>query len=155
MTTEIAQFMRKLEHLWDEHLEALITRGDVEAAMSSMTAAPSVRHFPTSTGAEGREALAAFYRDTFLPHLPSELQWTRRSRTVDRFRLVDELTVSFLHDSELPWLIPGIPPTGRRASVTAIVIVEFHRGAIASQRTFWDSASLASQLGVTLDLATR
>jgi hypothetical protein len=36
--------------------------------------------------------------------------------------------------------------------VTAIVIVEFERGAIASQRTLWDCASLATQLGVTLGL---
>jgi hypothetical protein len=36
--------------------------------------------------------------------------------------------------------------------VTAIVIVAFDRGAIASQRTLWDSASLASQLGVKISL---
>jgi len=32
--------------------------------------------------------------------------------------------------------------------VTAIVIVEYERGVIASQRTHCDYASLASQLGV-------
>ena len=152
MTTEIAQFMRRLESTWDEHIEALVDRRDVDVAMTTMTAAPSVRHIPTMTGADGRSALTRFYRDVLLPHLPGDLGWTRRSRIVDRFRLVDELTVSFLHDCELAWLIPGIEPTGRRASVTAIVIVEYERGAIASQRTLWDCASLASQLGVTIGL---
>ena len=57
-----------------------------------------------------------------------------------------------MHDRELAWLIPGIAPTGRHASVNAIVIVEFRRGRIESQRTRWDCASLASQLGVTIDL---
>lgn len=152
MTTEIAQFMRKLEQIWDAHVDELITRRDVDAAMSAMTAEPSVRHLPTMTGADGHAALERFYRDALLPHLPSELRWTRASRVVDRFRLVDELTVSFVHDCELPWLIPGIEPTGRDASVRAIVIVEYRRGAIAAQRTFWDCASLASQLGVTIDL---
>ena len=152
MTTEIAQFMRKLEGIWDEHVQALVDRRDVDAAMVNMTAEPSVRHLPTMTGADGRSALDGFYRDALLPHLPGELGVTRRSRTVDRFHLVDELTVSFLHDCELAWLIPGIGPTGRQASVTAIVIVAFERGAIASQRTLWDCTSLASQLGVTIEL---
>ena len=150
MTTEIAQFLRKLEARWDGHMAALFTRRDVDAAMADMTAATSLRHIPTMTGAEGRPALEHFYRDVMLPHLPADLGFTRRSRTVDRFHLVDELTVSFLHDCEVPWLIPAIGPTGRHASVTAIVVVEFDRGAIASQRTLWDGASLAAQLGVTV-----
>jgi carboxymethylenebutenolidase len=150
MTTEIARFMRKLETLWDEHVEALYDRRDVDAAMRHMTASPSVRHLPTMTGADGRPALDRFYREALLPHLPGDLAFTRRSRTVDRFHLVDELTVSFLHDRELTWLIPGIGPTGRQASVAAIVIVDFDRGAIAAQRTLWDGATLATQLGVTI-----
>jgi carboxymethylenebutenolidase len=150
MTTEIARFMLKLEAMWDEHVEALVVRRDVSAAMANMTAEPSLRHMPTSTGASGRAELARFYTDALLPHLPADLSLTRRSRTVDRFRLVDEVTVSFLHDRELPWLLPGISPTGHHASVTAIVIVEFQRGIIASLRTLWDAASLGSQLGVTI-----
>ena len=150
MTTEIAQFLRKLEARWDGHMAALFTRRDVDAAMADMTAATSLRHIPTMTGAEGRPALEHFYRDVMLPHLPADLGFTRRSRTVDRFHLVDELAVSFLHDCEMPWLIPGIEPTGRRASVAAIVVVDFDRGAIASQRTLWDGASLAAQLGVAV-----
>jgi carboxymethylenebutenolidase len=148
MTTEIAQFMRKLERKWDDHLEALFIRRDVDAAMTDMTAESSVRHIPTMTGADGRPELEQFYRDVVLPHLPGDLGFTRRSRTVDRFHLVDELTVSFLHDCEVSWLIPGISPSGRHASVAAIVVVDFDRGAIASQRTLWDGASLAAQLGV-------
>jgi len=147
MTTEIAQFMRKLERRWDDHLEALFDRHDVDAAMADMTPAASVRHIPTMTGADGRGELEHFYRDVVLPYLPADLALTRRSRTVDRFHLVDELTVSFRHDREVPWLIPGIGPTGRQASVAAIAIVDFDRGAIAAQRTLWDGASLAAQLG--------
>jgi len=150
MTTEIAQFMRKLERKWDDHLEALFIRRDVDAAMADMAAATSVRHIPTMTGADGWPELERFYRDVVLPHLPGDLGFTRRSRTVDRFHLVDELTVSFLHDCEVSWLIPGIEPTGRHASVAAIVVVDFHRGAISSQRTLWDGASLGAQLGVTV-----
>jgi carboxymethylenebutenolidase len=150
MTTEIAQFLRTLEGRWDDHLQALFVRRDVDAAMADMAATPSLRHLPTLTGADGWPALEHFYRDVLLPHLPGDLRFTRRSRTVDRFHLVDELTVSFSHDREVSWLIPGIEPTGRHACVAAIVVVEFDRGAIASQRTLWDGASLAEQLGVTV-----
>ena len=143
--------MRKLEGIWDGHVDALLKRRDVAAAMSDMTDEPSVRHLPLGTGADGRAALDRFYRDALLAHLPSALRWTRRSRTVDRFRLVDELTVAFVHDCELPWLIPGIAATDRDVSVTAIVIVGFDRGAIASQRTHWDCTSLAAQLGTPID----
>src|SRR5690348_10317641 len=108
MTTEIARFMRTLERRWDDHVDALYIRRDVDAAMADMAATTSVRHIPTMTGADGRPALERFYRDVVLPHLPGDLECTRRSRTVDRFHLVDELTVSFLHDCEVSWLIPGI-----------------------------------------------
>jgi carboxymethylenebutenolidase len=150
MTTEIARFMRELERRWDDHLDALFIRRDVDAAMADMTAATSVRHIPTMTGADGWPALEHFYRDVLVPNLPGDLGFSRRSRTLDRFRLVDELTVSFLHDCEVSWLIPGLEPTGRNASVAAIVVVDFDRGAIASQRMLWDGASLAAQLGVTV-----
>src|SRR6476469_1051892 len=106
VTTEIAQFMRKLERKWDDHLEALFVRRDVDAAMADMAAATSVRHIPTMTGADGRPEVKNLDRDVVLPHLPGDLGFTRRSRTVDRFHLVDELTVSFLHDCEVSWLIP-------------------------------------------------
>jgi hypothetical protein len=70
------------------------------------------------------------------------------SRTVDRFRLVDEMTVSFTHDRTLPWLLPGVSPAGRRAEVLAIAIVGFERGRIRWQRIHWDHATLARQLGI-------
>jgi carboxymethylenebutenolidase len=148
MTTEIARFMRTLEGVWDDHLGALLERRDADSALSGMTAEPSVRHLPTQTGADGRAPVERYYREALLPFLPGELALTRRSRTVDRFRLVDELTVAFLHDCELAWLTPGIGPTGRRAAVSAVVVVEFRRDAIASLRAHWDMASLATQLGV-------
>jgi carboxymethylenebutenolidase len=154
VTTEIAQFMRRLERRWDDHLDALFTRHDVDAAMADMTAAASVRHMPSMTGADGRAELARFYRDAVLPHLPGGFALTRRSRTVDRFHLVDELAVSFRHDCELPWLLPGIEPTGRDVSVAAIVVVDFDRGAIAAQRTLWDGASLAGQLGQAMRIGS-
>jgi carboxymethylenebutenolidase len=147
VTPGIAQFMLKLERLWDGHRDALLTQRDLTAAMEPLAAGASVQHLPAGTGAVGRPAVQRFYAEEFLPSLPADLGLARISRTVDRFRLVDELTVSFTHDRELPWLLPGVPPTHQRAEVLAIAVVSFERGQIRGQRILWDYATLATQLG--------
>jgi carboxymethylenebutenolidase len=83
-----------------------------------------------------------------LPWLPGDLTLTRISRTVDRWRLVDEMTVSFTHDRELPWLLPGIESTHWQANVLVIAVVAFERGRIRSVRMRWDHATLTAQLDV-------
>ena len=57
--------------------------------------------------------------------------------------------MSFTHDRELPWLLPGAAPTFRRAEVLPpIAVVGFDRARIRSQRVLWDHATLAAQLGL-------
>jgi carboxymethylenebutenolidase len=148
VTIDIAKFMRRLEAIWDEHLDASLVRCDVTGSMAHMTAEPSVRHIPSMTGAVGRPAVERFYRTEYFPHLPRDLVRTRVSRTVDRFRLVDETMTSFTHDRELRWLLPGVDPTYRRAEVLTIAVVSFERGLLSSQRILWDYASLTAQLGL-------
>ncbi len=148
VTTAIAQFMRELERAWDAHREALLVRRDLTAALAPLAADPSVLHIPAMTGAAGRPALERFYADKLLPHVPGDLVLSTISRTVDRWRLVEETTVSFTHDRVLPWLLPGVEPTFRRAEVLAIAVVGFERGRIRSQRVLWDHATLAAQLGL-------
>jgi carboxymethylenebutenolidase len=148
VTTAIAQFMRELERIWDEHLAALLIRRDLPAALAQLTAEPSVLHIPAMTGATGGQGVERFYAGDLLPWLPGDLTLTRVSRTVDRWRLVDEMTVSFTHDRELPWLLPGVEPTHRRADVLVIAVVAFERGRIRSVRMLWDHATLTGQLNV-------
>jgi carboxymethylenebutenolidase len=154
VTPSIAQFMRDLEQVWDAHQQALIQRRDLQAALAPLAAEPTVTHIPAMTGGTGRQAVERFYADQLLPHLPADLTLRRISRTVDRWRLVDETTVSFTHDREMPWLLPGIEPTFRRAEVLAIAVVGFDRTRIRSQRVLWDHATLAVQLNITVPAAT-
>jgi carboxymethylenebutenolidase len=140
--------MRQLEHVWDDHVRATMAGRDVRAAMAGMTAEPSVRHLPTMAGAAGAAAVGRFYAEEFFPALPADLIRTRLSRTVDRFRLAEETMVSFTHDRELPWLLPGVAPTHRPAEVLAITVVGFRRGHIDSIRTLWDHATLTARLGL-------
>jgi carboxymethylenebutenolidase len=154
VTPSIAQFMRDLEQAWETHRLALLQGRDLAAALAPLAAEPEVLHIPAMTGASGRQAVERFYADQFLPHVPDDLTLSRISRTVDRWRLVDETTVSFTHDRELPWLLPGVRPTFRRAEVLAIAVVGFDRTQIRSQRVLWDHATLAGQLGITVPAAT-
>jgi len=129
-------------------------RRDLAAALAAMADEPSVTHIPALTGGTGRQAVERFYADQVLPYLPADLTLTRISRTVDRWQLVEETTVSFTHDRELPWLLPGAEPTFRRAEVLVIAVVGFHRMKIRSVRVLWDYVTLMAQLGITAPAAT-
>jgi carboxymethylenebutenolidase len=148
MTTDIARFMVKLEAIWDEHLAASLHRHDLAGSLANLVPEPSLLHIPAGTGASGRAALERFYREDLFDHVPNDLTVGRISRTVDRFHLVDEATVSFTHDRELPWLLPDVVPTYGRAEVLTITVVGFQRGLISSQRVMWDHATLSAQLGL-------
>src|ERR1700722_20110894 len=54
VTTAIAQFMRDLERVWDEHREAALVRHDLAASLAQLAPEPSVWHLPAMTGAAGR-----------------------------------------------------------------------------------------------------
>src|SRR5258705_5694456 len=112
--------MRDLEQVWEAHQRALIQRRDLQAALALLAAEPAITHIPAMTGGTGRQAVERFYACRVLPHLPQDLTLRRISRTVDRWRLVDETTVSFTHDPELPGLLPGVEPTLPRAAGRAL-----------------------------------
>jgi carboxymethylenebutenolidase len=146
VTYAIAQFLIQLERAWNEHLDTALARRDLDAVLATLAPEPTVRHNPAGTGAAGADAVRQFYAAEFLPHLPADLTLSRISRTVDRWRLVDEVTVSFTHDRELPWLLPGAEPTHRRAEVLAIIVVAFEHRKVRSVRVLWDHATLTAQL---------
>ena len=65
--------------------------------------------------------------------------------------MVDEERVSFLHDRELPWLLPGVAATGRRAEVLAISVATVRQGRLLAVRTLWDHTTLLAGLGLPPD----
>ena len=70
------------------------------------------------------------------------------SRTVDAERVVDEFIVRFTHSREMPYWLPGIPPTGRRVEIPHVVIMGFEDGKVAYEHVYWDQASLLVQIGL-------
>ena len=77
-----------------------------------------VNHVPVLTGGFGKKALLAFYSHDFIPAMPPDTTLTAVSRTVGDNQLVDEMIFSFTHTQEIPWMLPGIAPTGRVGRAT-------------------------------------
>src|SRR4051794_3350655 len=152
---EIQYLMWKLEELAAGFREALFDKGDVEAALGFLTDDCALSNVPAGTGGTGTEELRRYLEDV-VAHGPADLAFRRVSKTVDQRRLVEESMVTFTHDRELPWLLPGVAPTGRQAEVLAITVVSArHRSRagrtttlITSHRTLWDQVGLLNQLRV-------
>ena len=134
--------------LWEQHIAAEFQKHDVEATLPTMTLDPHVIHMPVMTGGAGLEGVREFYSKYFIPGLPSDSEIVLVSRTIGLNRIVDELVYRFTHTIEMPWMLPGVPPTGKRVEVPVVAIVEFQDGKIAREHIYWDQASVLVQLDV-------
>jgi len=99
------------------------------------------------TGGVGRREVRSFYVEDFIPSWPPDTATTQVSRTVGRHQVVDEIVVSFTHERETPFILPGVAPTGRRVDLAFAVVVGFEGAKIHHER-IWDQASLLAQLGL-------
>lgn len=150
MTIGVQQLMKEVERARDAFDAAVLGTGDLEAALAAAAPDCALVHLPMGTGAVGVEELRRFLAEDLLPHLPADLHVARTSRTVDRWRVADEGTVSFTHDRELPWLLPEVAPTHRPVQVLTMSVVAVHQGRVTSHRTLWDLAGLVGQLRLEL-----
>jgi carboxymethylenebutenolidase len=137
-----------LAGVFDQHEYAEFVLRDAGKALETMVEEPSVRLMATQAGGEDRASVHRFYSQELIPNLPPDLRVTRMSRTVGADRLVDEDLLEFTHTIEVPWLLPGVPPTGRRIEVPGIVVVDFEGGKVARERVYWDQASVLAQAGL-------
>ena len=134
--------------LFDAHTRAEFETRDIEATMATMGEVPHVTHVPTMTGGSGREAVRRFYETCFIGHWPEDTVVKPISRTVGENQLVDEVMISFTHDCEMPALLPGVAPTGRKVTIPFVVVVGVKDGKVEFERIYWDQASLLVQVGL-------
>lgn len=123
---------------------------DEERLMRTYSTAhtPHVTFMPTLVGGAGSEEIAWFYGDFFLDCNPPSLEVTLVSRTAAANRVVDELHVSFDHTQDMPWILPGIPATGRHVEVMLVTITALRGGKIVHEHVYWDQASVLFQVGL-------
>ncbi len=134
--------------IWERHLAAEFEEKSINATMATMTSDPFVNHVPVMTGGVGSSEVRNFYSTYFIPGHPPDTEIIPVARTVGDDRVVDELIHKFTHMIEMPWILPGVRPTGKRVEVAVIVVVQFKDGKIAGERIYWDQASVLAQVGL-------
>ncbi|HKZ62944.1 MAG TPA: ester cyclase [Thermoplasmata archaeon] len=144
----LAAAQRRMLAVWGQHVAAEFERHDVDETMTTMTPDTHNMNLAVLTGGVGADGVRAFYREYFLPSLPPDNEIVLVSRTIGVDRIVDEIVHKFTHSKEMPWILPGIRPTGRRVELPVVAVVEFKGGKIHSEHIYWDQASLLVQVGL-------
>jgi carboxymethylenebutenolidase len=134
--------------VFDQHIKHEFEDHDVDATMQTMTREPYVYHVPIMTGGIGHYGVYNFYKNHFIGKMPDDIKVVRISRTIGKDQVVDELIVSFTHDREIDFMLPGIPPTGKYVELPHVVVMHFSHGKISHEHIYWDQASLLVQVGL-------
>jgi carboxymethylenebutenolidase len=137
-----------LSQLWEEHMRYEFSTRDTEDTLATMVEDAYVNHIPVLTGGVGWDELREFYSKRFIPQMPPDTEMTPVSRTIGEDQLVDEMVFKFTHTIRMDWMLPGIPPTGKRVEVPLVAIVRFREGKLAHEHIYWDQASVLVQLGL-------
>lgn len=140
-----------LAQLWEQHTAHEFSTRDTDATLDTMVDDAYVNHIPTLTGGYGKAALRDFYSQRFIPTMPPDTTLTPISRTIGSDQLVDEMIFSFTHTQEMPWMLPGVPPTNKRVEIPLVAIVRFRDGKLAHEHIYWDQASVLKQIGLITD----
>ena len=139
---------RTLSNAWNQHLASEFAAKSADQALATMTAEPYVNVVPLMIGARGRIELHDFYANHFLSQIPPDMEMVTVSRTIGQGRVVDELVCHFTHSIYMDWILPGIPPTGKRVELPLVVIVQFDGDKVAHEHLYWDQASVLVQVGL-------
>jgi carboxymethylenebutenolidase len=134
--------------VFDQHIKHEFQDHDVDVTIETMTKELYVHHVPMMTGGIGYAGVYNFYKNHFIGKMPDDTKIVRISRTVGKDQVVDELVLSFTHDREIDFILPGVPPTGRHIELPHVVIMNFRDGKIAHEHIYWDQASLLVQIGL-------
>ena len=149
MADTYAPHERVLIDLWQAHMDLEFVARDAAATVQTMADDARCVHVPVLTGGSGKPEMLAFYRDHFISKMPADIEIVPVSRTVGQNRVVDELILRFTHDVQMDWMLPGVPPTGKRVEVANVVVVEFDAdGKLVSEHIYWDQAAVLVQLGL-------
>ena len=133
---------------WDQNLASEFAAKSPEQALATLTAEPCVNVVALMIGGRGRDEVRGFYANHFLSQIPPDLEIAPVSRTIGQGQVVDELIIRFTHSIRMDWLLPGVPPTGKRVEVPFVAIIRFDGDKIVHEHLYWDQASLLVQIGL-------
>src|SRR5258708_25262265 len=139
---------QRLSELWEEHVRYEFSTRNTEDTIATMVEDAYVNHIPVLTGGSGKDELREFYSKRFIPQMPPDTEMTPVSRTIGEDQIVDEMVFKFTHTIPMDWILPGIPPTGKRVEVPLVAIVRFRDGKLAYEHIYWDQASVLVEIGL-------
>jgi len=156
----------------DGLLDMMVSKGAHEGNMRGMDMhlgeGPAVQCVPTKAGGEfgyfllctrlrdradfiigsNPQTLKSFFAETFIPAGPPSQHIRLLSRTVGTDQIVDEISFTFRHTAQIPWLLPGVAPTNREIRTVIIVVASFCADKIVKQTLYWDQADVLAQAGL-------
>lgn len=138
----------QMVELWELHTSYEFAVKDADLAVSTMVDDAKVMHIPTMSGGSGKENLRRYYADVFIPGIPADTTSESVALSVGENLLVDEFIMRMTHDQDVPFLLPGLAPTGKTVEVPTVVVVKFRGDLMESERLYWDQAAVMSQLGL-------
>ncbi len=147
-STNLSPAQEALRKLWEQHVQYEFTGRNTDDTLATMVEDAYVNHVPVLTGGSGRDELREFYSKRFIPQMPPDTEMTPVSRTIGKDQIVDEMIFKFTHTIAMDWMLPGIPPTGKRVEVPLVAIVRFRDGKLAHEHIYWDQASVLVQIGL-------
>jgi carboxymethylenebutenolidase len=133
--------------LWEDHILGEFVNKDVDLSLSTMVEDASVMHMPTRSGGKGKAELRPYYRDMFIPSIPSQWEHTVTNRVMTDDTIVEEAKVRLVHTKQMDWFLPGIPPTDKPIEMDLVIVIEFRDGKMAAERIYWDQAAVLRQIG--------
>ena len=146
--TKLTPAQEALSKLWEEHVRYEFSTRNTDDTLATMVEDAYVNHIPVLTGGSGRDELREFYSKRFIPQMPPDTEMTPVSRTIGEDQIVDEMIFKFTHTIQMDWMLPGIPPTGKRVEVPLVAIIRFRNGKLAHEHIYWDQASVLVQIGL-------
>lgn len=139
---------RQMVAAWEEHMKCEFVTKSTDDTLETMADDAYVNHVPVLTGGVGLDEAERFYSDHFIYRMPPDTEIELVSRTVGIDQIVDELIFKFTHQVAMDWMLPGVPPTGKRVEVPLVAIIGFRDGKVAHEHIYWDQASVLVQLGL-------
>ena len=147
-TNNLSPAQEALRKLWEDHVRHEFSTRNTDDTLATMVDDAYVNHIPVLTGGSGRYELREFYSKRFIPQMPPDTEMTPVSRTIGENQIVDELVFKFTHTIAMDWILPGIPPTGKRVEIPLVAIVRVRNGKLAHEHIYWDQASVLVQIGL-------
>ena len=148
MSYKLSAAQQAMNNLLERHVKAELD-GDLDTTMATMSDNPHLHNVANMMGGVGRQGVRDFYRNHLVgKFFPPDVKMVNVSRTIGTDQIVDEVVISFTHTRAIDWMLPGVPPTGKRVEMAVAVIVGVKDGKITHEHIYWDQASVLVQIGL-------